>query len=308
MATICNPTIPASFPIPFGVFPGRIFSVKGRTSPCSNRFAINLQCGPKIYNDEVIAFHFNPRFDTNSLVRNHFETSWGTEEVSSGVPMDKGESFEILIYCYYYSFKVEVNGKFVCEFNHRMPFRDITHIMVAGDVTIDAISYVGANPPEDPKLMVPCVVPIPGCMQPGRTIRVKGTTPSGARRFAVNLQCGPKQYPDEDIAFHFNPRFYQGAIVRNHFAGSAWGPEETQGPLPLSSGSPFEVVIYCYQNSFKVLLNEQQVCEFTHRIPIQRITHVMVDGDAIIFQIDFEAPEHPCGPPSPCGCEVPGPY
>ncbi|XP_022819247.1 galectin-9-like [Spodoptera litura] len=308
MTTISNPTIPASFPIPFGVFPGRIFSVKGRTPANSKRFAINLQCGPKIYNDEVIAFHFNPRFDFNSLVRNHFGTSWGTEEVSSGVPMNQGECFEILIYCYYYSFKVEVNGKFVCEFDHRMSFRKITHIMVAGDVTIDAISFVGANTPQDPNLMVPCVVPVPGSMQPGRAIRVKGTTPSGAKRFAINLQCGPKLYPDEDIAFHFNPRFYQGAIVRNNFGCSAWGPEETQGPLPLSSGLPFEVIIHCYQDSFKVLLNGQQVCEFSHRIPIQRITHVMVDGDAIIFQIDFEVPEHPSEPPPTRCCEVSGPY
>ncbi|XP_022818775.1 galectin-4-like [Spodoptera litura] len=407
--TIKNPGIPSSNLIPEGIFPGRIVKVKGATTLASKRFSVNLQCGPKMYPGEDIAFHFNPRFDTNILVRNHYAGSkWGSEEISSGVPMNKGECFEILIYCYnnrfkvevngkcvcefnhhipfgrithimvegdvtidevsfvgahlpqdlnlgipssnpipggmfpgrivkvkggttlasknvgeprfdtngpghiycyYYRFKVEVNGKFVCEFNHHIPFGKITHIMVEGDVTMDEISYAGANPPQDPNLKVPFVVPILGCMQPDRVIRVKGTTPTGGERFAINLQCGPKLYPDEDIAFSFSPRFNQGTIVLNHFGCSKWGHEVTQAPSPLSSGSPFEFYIYCYENSFKVLLNEQQVCEFSHRIPIQRITHVMVDGDAMIFELDYDSPEHPCGPPPSSGSgEISGPY
>ncbi|CAH1641945.1 unnamed protein product [Spodoptera littoralis] len=305
-----NLGIPSTNLIPGGIFPGRIVKVKGGTTLASKRFSVNLQCGPKMYPGEDIAFHFNPRFDTNILVRNHYAGSkWGTEETSSGVPMNKGECFEILIYCYYYRFKVEVNGKCVCEFNHHIPFGKITHIMVEGDLTIDEISFVGAHPPQDPNLKVPFAVPILGCMQPGRWIRVKGTTPAGGERFAINLQCGPKLYPDEEIAFSFSPRFNQGNIVLNHFGCSKWGHEVTEGPLPLSSGSPFEFYIYCYQNSFKVLLNEQQVCEFTHRLPIQRITHVMVDGDAMIFELDYDSPEHPCGPPPSSGSgEISGPY
>ncbi|KAF9411965.1 hypothetical protein HW555_009379, partial [Spodoptera exigua] len=288
-------TIPGSFPIPSpGIYPGRIIKVKGQVPNCSPRFAINLQCGPKMHPGEDIAFHFNPRFVQNTLVRNHFACSgWGTEEVSNGVPMKAGECFEVLIHCYYYNFKVEVNGIFACEFNHRIDFDQISHIMVDGDVTIHQISFEGLNPPQDPKLMIPCVVPVPGDMRPGRTVRVKGVTPCGVKRFAVNLQCGPNLHPDEDIAFHFNPRFCQKAVVRNHFIWSGWGPEETQGPLPLSSGEPFEVFIHCYKHAFKAFLNGSEICDFNHRIPIERISHVMIDGDALIYEIDFDVPLNP---------------
>ncbi|CAH0698397.1 unnamed protein product [Spodoptera exigua] len=285
----------------------RHYGRRGSRDDLRPPFAINLQCGPKMHPGEDIAFHFNPRFVQNTLVRNHFACSgWGTEEVSNGVPMKAGECFEVLIHCYYYNFKVEVNGIFACEFNHRIDFQKITHIMVDGDVTIHQISFEGLNPPQDPKLMIPCVVPIPGDMRPGRTMRVKGVTPCGVKRFAINIQCGPKLYPHEDIAFHFNPRFCQKAVVRNHFTCSGWGPEETQGPLPLSSGEPFEVFIHCYEHAFKAFLNGSEICDFSHRIPIERISHVMIDGDALIYQIDFDVPHNPCGP---CGIDtVPGPY
>ncbi|KAH9638612.1 hypothetical protein HF086_007746 [Spodoptera exigua] len=231
MSTICNPTIPGSFQIPSpGIYPGRIIKVKGQVPNCSPRFAINLQCGPKMPPGEDIAFHFNPRFVQNTLVRNHFACSgWGTEEVSNGVPMKAGECFEVLIHCYYYNFKVEVNGIFACEFNHRIDFQ------------------------KSPTLwwMV---------MSPFIRSASRGSTLHRTRNwFAINIQCGPKLYPHEDIAFHFNPRFCQKAVVRNHFTCSGWGPEETQGPLPLSSGEPFEVFIHCYEHAFKVRIKEEEI-------------------------------------------------
>ncbi|CAH0698386.1 unnamed protein product [Spodoptera exigua] len=252
-----------------------------------------------MYPGEDIAFHFNPRFTQNCVVRNHYDCSkWGVEEISDSLPMKSGDCFEALIYCYYNFFKVEVNGKFVCEFTHRIPYRKITHILVDGDVTVEEIDFAGGSPPQDPNLQIPCVLPIPKGMHPGRRVRVRGATPPGVKKFSINLQCGPKLYPDEEIAFHFSPRFEENAVVRNHYASSKWGNEEREGTLSLNSGESFEVFIHCYQDSYKVSLNGKPICDFFHRISVDKVSHVMVDGDVMVFEIAFDPSEDPCAPPS----------
>ncbi|XP_022818773.1 galectin-4-like [Spodoptera litura] len=289
--------IPGAYEIPSGIYPGRIIRVKGATPSCAKSFAINLQCGPKLYPGDDIAFHFNPRFTQKCLVRNHYDSdTWGVEEITKSLPIEAGDPFEVLIYCYYNFFKVDINGKFVCEFKHRISYRKITHIVLDGDITVEEMEFGGGNPPHDSNLIIPCVLSIPKGMHPGRRIRVRGATPVGVKRFSINLQCGPKLYPEEDIAFHFNPRFDSKTLVRNHFAGAKWGDAETEGNLPLGSGDSFEVFFHCYEHSYKVSLNGKHLCNFYHRISVEKITHIMVDGDVMVFQIDFDPYEDPCAP------------
>ena len=71
---------------------------------------------------------------------------------------------------------------------------------------------------------------------------IKGLSTIGlvSFRFTVNFLRG------NDIAFHINPRFSEGAkqvVVRNHKLGERWGAEERdlKGPFPFALGSPFEV-------------------------------------------------------------------
>ncbi|XP_050559713.1 32 kDa beta-galactoside-binding lectin [Spodoptera frugiperda] len=297
MAAIIKPKTPGVYPIPFGLYPGRIIRVTGSVPSCATRFHFNFQCGPKMFPGEDIAFHFNPRFSQKCVVRNHYECSkWGVEEISDTLPITAGDSFEALIHIYYYLFKVEVNGKVVCEFKHRIPYRKVTHMGIEGDVTVDEIDFAGGNPPQDSNLIIPCVLPIPKGMHPGRRVRVRGVTPPGSSRFSINLQCGPKMLTEEDIAFHFNPRFPEKKIVRNHYAASKWGNEETEGELPLNSGESFEVFMHCYTDTYKVSLNGKHICDFAHRISVDKVTHVMVEGDVMVFQIDFDPCEGAAAP------------
>lgn len=143
--------------------------------------------------------------------------------------------------------------------------------------------------------MVPCVHGIPNGMFPGRMIRVQGTVPHGAQRFAINLQCGPNTDPRDDIALHLNFRFVEMCVVRNNLTAMNWGPEETSGGLPLQPGSSFEALILCDANSLKVALNGQHFCEFIHRMPFQRISHITVDGDVHLQFIGFEGAPAPQG-------------
>lgn len=59
------------------------------------RFHINLK------KDADVAFHFNPRFDQNSIVRNTLVNGcWGAEERhANGFPFAPGKMFDIKILC-----------------------------------------------------------------------------------------------------------------------------------------------------------------------------------------------------------------
>ncbi|XP_050559730.1 galectin-4 [Spodoptera frugiperda] len=151
--------------------------------------------------------------------------------------------------------------------------------------------------------VIPCVHPIPAGMYPGRMIRIQGNTPPGAQRFAINFQCGPNTDPRDDIALHLNFRFVEMCVVRNHLTAMNWGVEETNGGMPLSRGDSFEALILCEPQSLKVAVNGVHFCEFPHRIPFQRISHITVDGDVMIQLIAFEGAQPPqqmymSGPPA----------
>lgn len=137
--------------------------------------------------------------------------------------------------------------------------------------------------------VVPCVHPIPGGLFPGRMVRFQGNVPPGAQRFAINFQCGPNTDPRDDIAFHINFRFVEMCVVRNHLTAMNWGNvEETSGGMPLVRGQPFEALVLCDPQSFKVALNGVHFCEFAHRLPFQRISHITIDGDVMLQFIGFE--------------------
>ncbi|KAJ8704159.1 hypothetical protein PYW07_013453 [Mythimna separata] len=138
------------------------------------------------------------------------------------------------------------------------------------------------NPP------IPCVLRIPNGMGPGRMLRVQGSLPPGAQRFAINLQCGPNTDPRDDIALHINFRFVEMCVVRNHMTAMNWGVEDLGGGMPLMPGDNYEVLILCEPQSLKIAVNGAHYTEFPHRIPFQRITHVTVDGDTLVTLISFE--------------------
>uniref|UniRef100_A0A2A4K5T7 Galectin n=1 Tax=Heliothis virescens TaxID=7102 RepID=A0A2A4K5T7_HELVI len=141
--------------------------------------------------------------------------------------------------------------------------------------------------------VIPCVHPIPAGMYPGRMIRVQGSIPPGAQRFAINFQCGPNTDPRDDIALHLNFRFVEMVVVRNHLTAMNWGVEDTSGGMPLHRGESFEALILCEPHSLKVALNGMHFCEFPHRVPFQRISHLTVDGDVMIQLIGFEGAQPP---------------
>ncbi|CAL8132574.1 unnamed protein product [Orchesella dallaii] len=137
------------------------------------------------------------------------------------------------------------------------------------------------NPP------VPYVGPIPGGFLPGRMVRIQGRVSSGAHSFAINLQTGPGSY--DDVALHVNPRFNEMLIIRNSRIGSSWGTEERHGPpLPIGREQNFEILIMAEATSLNIAVNGQHFSEFNHRIPLERVTYLNVEGELSISLIQFD--------------------
>ncbi|XP_073520671.1 galectin-9 isoform X2 [Phyllobates terribilis] len=136
---------PANYTIPFqtniygGLFPSKVIVIRGAVPPHHpQRFHINLNfCGG-------IAFHFNPRFNENTIVRNSkLNNSWGKEEREihcGGLCFAPGQNFVIEIICEHHNFRVNVNGSHVCNFNHRVPnLQQIDSLQIEGDVVLQHV-------------------------------------------------------------------------------------------------------------------------------------------------------------------------
>ncbi|XP_044104271.1 galectin-9 isoform X1 [Neovison vison] len=141
-----NPVIPPvvyptlTYPVPFftsipgGLYPSKSIFVSGTVLPTAQRFHINLRSGSDI------AFHLNPRFDENVVVRNtQINSSWGSEErsLSRQMPFARGRSFSVWITCEGYGLKVAVDGQHLLEYSHRLKnLPAINSLEVGGDVQL----------------------------------------------------------------------------------------------------------------------------------------------------------------------------
>ncbi|KAM5236343.1 galectin-4 [Ctenodactylus gundi] len=142
----------------------------------------------------------------------------------------------------------------------------------------------GYQPTYNPTL--PYNQPIPGGLSLGMSVYIQGVANEHMRRFAVNFVVG--QNSESDIAFHFNPRFDGwDKVVFNSRQGGHWGEEERKNSMPFSRGQPFELVFLITAEQYKVVVNGNPFYEFGHRLPMQMVTHLQVDGDLQLQSINF---------------------
>ncbi|XP_053471989.1 cytolytic toxin-alpha-like [Ictalurus furcatus] len=138
---VCNPSKSYLESIPGGLRPGVALFFQGVVTSDCERFDINLQTGPNQLDD--IALHFNPRLDSNSVVRNSRRDGiWEIEEVTPGGPFVKGGAFDIIMVVKPEGYEVMVNGLEYCTFNHRIPVDKVTTLGVRGDVFMNTVSII----------------------------------------------------------------------------------------------------------------------------------------------------------------------
>jgi len=278
-------SVPYHGDIPNGLVPGKQIFVSGQVHH-GEGFAINLT-GP-----HGIALHLNPRFNQNDFVRNTCaHGSWGHEERNGHNPFHQHQPFEVIISVETDRYRVAVNGHHVCDFNHRMPFNEVSHLEVKGDIALHRIVFSGGyshGPHEVHSPHVPLAVPLRG-VHPGKLIQIHGHVPHHCGRFNVNLQNGGALNGDaHEISLHFSVRFndpYNGQIVVRTNKNGGWGNEERDGHFPFAKGANFELLFLLENHEWKVAVNGSHFVSFHHRSPFDHANHLAIDGDVTIMSI-----------------------
>ncbi|XP_023575674.1 galectin-9-like [Octodon degus] len=130
--------VPHHISIHGGLHPSRVITVSGTVPENAQRFHINL-C-----TERDIAFHFNPRFDQNSVVCNtQIQGIWGTEErkLPVNMPFRRGQSFTVAITCEADHYSVSVDDQHLLDYTHRLPeLQTIVHLEMGGDFELSKVS------------------------------------------------------------------------------------------------------------------------------------------------------------------------
>ncbi|CAF1231099.1 unnamed protein product [Adineta ricciae] len=121
----------------------RIF-VRGFIPPGANRFELNLLQG---YNDgDDIAFHFNPRFDSRTIVKNHRRNGqWGSEEnqpFPPYMPLMPGSQIDLQISCQPDRYTILMNGQLIAEYYHKITPGSVMALQYKGDIVIQSIGQM----------------------------------------------------------------------------------------------------------------------------------------------------------------------
>ncbi|XP_053330184.1 galectin-4-like isoform X2 [Spea bombifrons] len=309
-APIYNPTVPFQSAILGGINEGKRVSIQGQARNQAKRFAINFVC----FNNDI-AFHFNPRFDEgNVIVCNTMQrNSWGSEERKSRMPFQRNTFFDIGITVLGHAFQVTVNGQFTLEYRHRVSYQTIQSLEVKGDVNLTCVTFSGSEqslPPPPPYSITPsfCMSafapptsmaagpvsihnpPMPfmaalqGTFMQNRSIIIVGFVSYGADKFGVDLLNSATR----DIYLHINPRFREGALVRNTKDRGNWGPEERHvSYMPFTQGQSFQMEIRNEGGCFGVYVGGAKVFTYVHRLPVTQIDRIEVGGDVTLSYVQF---------------------
>ncbi|KAM8853648.1 galectin-4-like isoform 1-T1 [Synchiropus picturatus] len=152
-----------------------------------------------------------------------------------------------------------------------------------GDYPGSNLPSMSGQPIHSP--LVPFSTRIAGGMFPKRTLIIRGMVPHHANRLSFDLVMSRTH----DIAFHLNPRFQEGAVVRNSRLHGSWGREERElSTNPFAPGQYFEMSIRSGDKRFKVYVNGQHLCDYFHRVhSLAEVDQLDINGDVQISYVHF---------------------
>lgn len=121
-------------------------------------------------------------------------------------------------------------------------------------------------------------------------------------RCSINVQSGAALKPRDDTMLQVDIRPQENAIVRNHLLNLVSGAEERYGGNPIQAHQSFEIAITAEHSQYRITINGQHFCTFTHRLPLTQARYVSISGTCTISHILIEnvgsfAPTQPIYPP-----------
>lgn len=135
---------------------------------------------------------------------------------------------------------------------------------------------------------IPFLGLVPGGLRPGSMVRIKGVINNHGERCQINIQTGAALNPRDDVVLHVSIRPNESAIVRNTLQNQVWGTEERWGGCPIAYGQQFDVLVLAEANQWKIAVNGNHHCTFSHRLPVHTARYVSVSGSCVIHAITAE--------------------
>ncbi|GBO22228.1 Galectin-4, partial [Araneus ventricosus] len=136
---------------------------------------------------------------------------------------------------------------------------------------------------------IPYAYPIYDGLEPGMSISINGRPSSNPCKFTISLQKGEALYPPPDVAFRFDPRFFNRSIVRSVRYNGLLASEETSiSHFPFQPGISFELFIRVEADKYSVSINGQHFIDFRHRLrPLEIFDTLYIENDVSISSIRF---------------------
>ncbi|KAM9477503.1 galectin-related protein B [Clarias gariepinus] len=132
---------------------------------------------------------------------------------------------------------------------------------------------------------------IKGGLRPAMRIVVMGIIHKKPKSMMVTLSCPPRGEGDEeqegDVGLQMTIKFMEKAVVRNSRVSGKWGTSEgIISFFPFAAGESFKMEIVCEHQQFRILVDGQPLCGFTHRVTqLASLTSLRVGGDLQLTKI-----------------------
>ncbi|VDN50599.1 unnamed protein product [Dracunculus medinensis] len=128
--------------------------------------------------------------------------------------------------------------------------------------------------------------------EPGQTLIVKGKTAEDSVRFTINLHNATADFSGNDVPLHVSVRFDEGKIVFNTLSKGEWGKEERKSN-PYKKGDDVDIRIRAHDNKYSIFVDQKEIKEYEHRVPLSSVTHFSIDGDVLITHVHWGGKYYP---------------
>jgi len=274
------------------ISPGQSVLVRGYINTKKSTFDISLGTGPRVDGndrDDILLF-ISTNVNNGTVTLNSLTNNQWQKEVKLKHTFKVGPTFEYRIRAHEDRYEIFADRHHLVDFPYRQSLSQLSHIYVTGEVELCYVTWEGKyyNVPYEATIQSRNTPNSADNFKLGQRLNVTGQwvankqTKKPAQRFSINLYAG------NDIAFHFQPRFSEKAVIRNSQVDNNWQKEEKKGGFPFDRTRNFDVTLICEEKGFKCIVDGVDFCTFNHRLTTRPIDRILIDGDIDLHAVHLK--------------------
>lgn len=251
--------------------PGQSIVIRGAAH--GEKVVVNLAHGPEIDAGDII-LHSSIRIKDKVIVLNSMNNgAWGKEERHKHT-FEKGQPLIYRIRCHPNKFALFIDGTELGEYVYRQPLTTVNYVQVYGDLTLNSVGREGNY------YSIPYKMWLTKNLGAGQKVHL--TLVPDDEKFELNFMC------NDDIAYHFTPRFFQKRTVCNTFVNGEWGKEEEVKNFPFTKKKGVDLTFEFDENKITAYVNGARYSTYQHRIDPRLINCFCVKGNLELQSVSFE--------------------